>query len=315
MSYLIAILFGVAIFGAVWLIAQMTLQRTLTGRNVRQQLDILQGQSGQKRFREEQRRRSRVRSQIQDLIEKLGQSVGPGKPKPTKNTTARDLLTWAGFRQDGRVALYVGLRVLGGLLGVGLGGLLARSFGLAGWEGGLLILWLTLLGWMLPFLYVNRRRKNRQTAIKRSIPDMLDLLVVSMEAGLGFNQALLRVADKIQPLSPQLSEEMALTLLQLQTGQDRREALRGLYQRTGVEELDSLASLLIHTDRYGTSIGKALRAHSQTVRRARRQAAQERAAKVSVKMLLPLIFLVLPTLFVVILGPAFFHIADLMVGM
>lgn len=313
MTYLIAALFGVTAFGVVWLAGQVVWSQSLVARNVRKQLALMQEGDAATRQRQQRRQRTRVRNQIQRMIKKLGHTFKATEPETDGST--RQFLAWAGWDHEGAMALYTGTRVAGALLGLLIGGGLAAALG---WEGAgrmLAIFWLVLLGWMLPFLYVKRRKASRQDELERSLPDMLDLLVVCMEAGLGFNQALMKVADQIQTLSPDLSEELALTLLEMQTGQDRAEALRGLYKRTGVDELHSLASMLIHADRYGTSIGKALRAHSESVRRRRRQIAQEKAAKISVKMLLPLVFMILPTLFVVVLGPAVFHVANLLTGM
>jgi tight adherence protein C len=160
------------------------------------------------------------------------------------------------------------------------------------------------LGYVLPGIVLARLMKRRQHRIRLALPDALDLLVVSVEAGLGLDQAMLRVGDELDFAHPELSNELRLVNLELRAGKARVEALRNLAERTGVDDVSSLVAMLIQTDRFGTSIAKSLRVHSDTVRTKRRQRAEEAAAKTGVKMVFPLVFCIFPAIFVVTIGPA-----------
>jgi tight adherence protein C len=160
------------------------------------------------------------------------------------------------------------------------------------------------LGWVLPGIVLARLMKRRQHRIRLALPDALDLLVVSVEAGLGLDQAMQRVGDELDFAHPDLSNELRLVNLELRAGKGRVEALRNLAERTGVDDVSSLVAMLIQTDRFGTSIAKSLRVHSETLRTKRRQRAEEAAAKTGVKMVFPLVFCIFPAIFVVTIGPA-----------
>jgi tight adherence protein C len=150
---------------------------------------------------------------------------------------------------------------------------------------------------------VRHRVKKRQKDLQLALPDALDLLVICVEAGLGLNQALMRVAEEIRHVSRLTAEELALVNLEIRAGTPRELALRHLSDRTGVEDLRSLVTMLIQTDRFGTSIAQSLRVHSDTLRMKRRQRAEEAAAKTTIKMIFPLVFCIFPAMFVVLLGP------------
>jgi tight adherence protein C len=164
------------------------------------------------------------------------------------------------------------------------------------------------MGYLLPSIVVGRRVKKRQKEMQKALPDALDMLVVSVEAGLGLNQAMVRVSEEIYRISPVLSEQLALVNLEIRAGTRRPEALRNLAERTGLQDISSLVGMLIQTDRFGTSVAQALRVHSETMRTKRRQRAEEAAAKTTIKMIFPLVFCIFPALFVVILGPALIQI-------
>jgi tight adherence protein C len=149
-----------------------------------------------------------------------------------------------------------------------------------------------------------RMAKRRAHKIRLSLADALDLLVVSVEAGLGLDQAMSRVASELQFAYPQLSEELKLINLELRAGKPRAEALRNLADRTGVDDLSSLVTMLIQTDKFGTSVAQSLRVYSDTLRTKRRQRAEEAAAKTGVKMVFPLVFCIFPAIWVVTIGPA-----------
>lgn len=159
-------------------------------------------------------------------------------------------------------------------------------------------------GYYAPVLWLRRAIGSRKDALRRGMPDALDLMVVCVEAGLGLDQALGRVGEEVKRAHPELSDELNLLALELRTGLSRREALRNLAHRTDLEEVTNVVALLIQADRFGTSIGQALRVHSDSMRVARRLRAEELAAKLPVKLLLPLIFFIFPSMFIVLLGPA-----------
>jgi tight adherence protein C len=178
-------------------------------------------------------------------------------------------------------------------------------------EGARLMVLLSLLaaiGFYLPNLFLNRAVRKRQQEIFENFPDVLDLLTICIEAGLSLDQAFMRVTGEIALKSKVLSQELELVLLELRTGFTKEVALRHLALRTGIEDIDLLVAMLIQTDRFGTNVGDALRVHSDNLRTQRRQQAEEAAAKISVKLLMPLIFLIFPTLMLVLLGPAVIQI-------
>ena len=146
--------------------------------------------------------------------------------------------------------------------------------------------------------------KRRAHRIRLSLADMLDLLVVSVEAGLGLDQALQRVGPELAFAYPELSDELRLINLELRAGKPRSEALRNLADRTGVDDLSSLVTMLIQTDKFGTSVAQSLRVYSETLRTKRRQRAEEAAAKTGVKMVFPLVFCIFPAIWVITIGPA-----------
>jgi len=165
-------------------------------------------------------------------------------------------------------------------------------------------MWLCGLAYFAPNLWLRGKIQERQTMIERALPDAMDLMVTCVEAGLGLDAALSRVATEIGRASPVLGEELELTFLEIQAGMPRPEAFRRLADRTGVEDLRSLSAMLIQTEMFGTSVGKALRVHSEGMRIKRMQRAEERAAMVAVKLTIPLVLCVLPSLLAVIMGPA-----------
>ena len=159
-------------------------------------------------------------------------------------------------------------------------------------------------GYVLPGMVLARMAKRRAHRIRLSLADMLDLLVVSVEAGLGLDQAISRVGAELAFAYPELSEELKLINLELRAGKPRAEALRNLADRTGVDDLSSLVTMLIQTDKFGTSVAQSLRVYSETLRTKRRQRAEEAAAKTGVKMVFPLVFCIFPAIWVVTIGPA-----------
>lgn len=161
-----------------------------------------------------------------------------------------------------------------------------------------------LIGFILPDKILSMKVNGRQERLRCGIADALDLLVVSVEAGLGLNAGLNRVAEEMKGVHPDISEEFTMVNTEIRMGRMREEALRNLAERTGVEDLRSLCAMLIQTDRFGTSISRAIRVYSESMRTKRRQRAEQAAQKAAVKMLFPLAVFLFPTLFIILLGPA-----------
>jgi len=145
---------------------------------------------------------------------------------------------------------------------------------------------------------------RRKLQLRRGLPDVLDLLVICVESGLGLDQAIMKVAQELRITHPELSDELQLVNLEMRIGKTRIDALRELARRTGLEDIKSLVAMLVQTDRFGTSVAQSLRVFSDELRVKRRQRAEEMSAKTSVKMVPPLVFFIFPALMVVILGPA-----------
>lgn len=172
------------------------------------------------------------------------------------------------------------------------------------------ILFAFVVGFFLPRYVLKRMIGSRQQLIRWGLADALDLMVISIEAGLGLNAAMLKVASELKDVHPQVSEEFELANLEIRVGRERDEALRNLAERTGVEDLRSLVAMLIQTDKFGTSIARAIRAFSDSLRTKRRQRAEQAAQKAAVKLLFPLACFLFPTLFIAILGPAVINLMD-----
>lgn len=174
----------------------------------------------------------------------------------------------------------------------------------------LFILFAFVIGFFLPRYILRRMIRSRQQQIRWGLADALDLMVISIEAGLGLNAAMMKVAAELKEAHPDVSEEFELANLEIRVGRDREEALRNLADRTGVDDLRSLVAMLIQTDKFGTSIARAIRAFSDSLRVKRRQRAEQAAQKAAVKLLFPLACFLFPTLFIAILGPAALQLMD-----
>lgn len=168
-----------------------------------------------------------------------------------------------------------------------------------------------LVGFYAPNAYIDRLREQRQLELFHSFPDALDLMTISMEAGLGMDQAITRVAKEVRLQCPVLADELELFTLEVRAGANRQTALRNLALRTGVEDIDSLVAMLIQSERFGTSVADALRVHSSTLRTKRQQRAEEMAAKVAIKLVFPLILCIFPSILIVVVGPAMIQIGKI----
>ena len=218
---------------------------------------------------------------------------------PSEMGKLRKRLVSAGFRNKEALTIFMGIR-----LGVALTAFGVASSPLIGRPNVFLAIGVAAVGYLLPSMVLGRLAKKRQHRIRLSLADVLDLLVVSVEAGLGLDQALQRVGEELAFTHRDLSEELRLVNLEMRAGKARSEALRNLADRTGVDDLSSLAGMLIQTDKFGTSVAQSLRVHSDTLRTKRRQRAEEAAAKTGVKMVFPLVFCIFPAIWVVTIGPA-----------
>jgi len=232
--------------------------------------------------------------------------VAPQSPSEMGKLQRR--LVAAGYRNSEALVIFLGIRVAvaAALFAVLATPLFMRpnialAFGGAG------------LGYILPNIVLARLEKRRQHRIRLSLPDALDLLVVSVEAGLGLDQAMQRVGEELVFAHPELCEELRLINFELRAGKARSEALHNLGERTGVDDVQSLVAMLVQTDKFGTSIAKSLRVHSDTLRTKRRQRAEEAAAKTGVKMVFPLVLCIFPAIWVVTLGPAAIKIVQVLV--
>lgn len=280
-------------------------------RVLKRRLAVLQTGATSYRELQEQRRRQAKRERFETLLDTLGTRVSGGGSSMSKT---REWLAHGGYRGQQAGTMFMGLRVMSAALGVA-SILLLTAVAQVPFQQ---ILMLTavggLFGWMLPYFYVSRKVRKRQDSIRLALPDSLDLMVVCVEAGLALNQAMMRVAEEIDRVSPEMSEELTVVNLEIRAGTPRDEALRHFSERTGVEDVKAFVSMLIQTDRFGTSIADSLRVHADTLRTKRRQRAEEAAAKLTVKLLFPLILFVFPAFFVVLLGPSIFLFRDFFGG-
>jgi tight adherence protein C len=237
---------------------------------------------------------------LREVVEKLGKQV-PQSPKDV--TVMQRRLIRAGLRQQNAILLLYGSKVVCSVLLP-----ILMTFAVLGADTDPSNKFLAVaasvgLGFFGPNEYVNFRARRRQKMIKRGLPNALDLMVVCVESGLGLDQAILQVAKELDKAHPEISEEYALVNLELKAGKRRPEALRNMAERTGVDDLKKLVAVLIQADRFGTGVGASLRAHADYMRVQARQVAEEKAAKLGVKLVFPIFFCILPSLFVVTVGP------------
>ena len=248
-----------------------------------------------------------------DIAQRLAQPIN--KLLPVSATEAKKLqkqLMHAGFRSKEAPMIYraIHLATMAGfpLMVAGICALMARPLQSA-------LVWIMLAfvaGFALPRFALKRITANRQRDLRWGLADALDLMVVSVEAGLGLNAAMMKVSTELKDVHPAIAIEFELANLEIRVGRERDEALRNLAERTGVDDLRSLVAMLIQTDKFGTSIARGLRVFSDSLRTKRRQRAEQEAQKAAVKLLLPLACFLFPTLFIAILGPAAINLMDVL---
>ncbi|HET6178334.1 MAG TPA: type II secretion system F family protein [Candidatus Sulfotelmatobacter sp.] len=245
------------------------------------------------------------RERIEQAIDPLSKAI-PLSPSDVSRT--RGWLIQAGYRDAIHVNYYFGARLL--LAGIGFAAVALVS----GFDNVMLLAGIPGLGFFLPRFILKRMIKDRQQRIRLGLPDAIDLTVICVEAGLALDQALMRVGQDLHHAHVDLSDEFHLLTLEMRAGKPRAEALRNLVDRTGVDDIRALVGTLIQTDRFGTSVAQALRVHSDSLRTARRQRAEEQAAKTTIKMVPPLVvFVLVPFLFVTV-GPALIQAYRSLVG-
>jgi tight adherence protein C len=241
---------------------------------------------------------AKQKERVQGALASVGKFVSPNLPSPSSK--GQLLLVRAGYRSSEALWVMRGVKALLPIATVAL----AFFTGLYKWNPFLIFATALMLGYLLPDLWLTWKVRKRQHKLRLALPDGLDLLVICVEAGLGLDQALMRVSEELRVAHPELCDELQLVNLEMRVGKTRLEALRELGQRTGLDDIKALVAMLIQTDRFGTSVAQALRVHSDDLRMKRRQRAEEMAAKTTVKMVPVLVFFIFPALMVVILGPA-----------
>lgn len=229
--------------------------------------------------------------------------------RPTKSdelSRARVNMVRAGLRGENSLEIFMGLKLfLAPVLTIAFLQLNSSMGSVVEFPVDIVLaIWICAFVFFVPNMWLNGKIKERQQALERALPDAMDLLVTCVEAGLGLDAAMWRVSQELTLSSPILAEELNQTFLEVQAGVTRADSFRRLADRTGVEDLRSLAAMLIQTDIFGTSVARALRIHSESMRIKRMQQAEEKAAMVSVKMTIPLVLCILPSLIAVVMGPA-----------
>jgi tight adherence protein C len=249
---------------------------------------------------DERRRRLRRRESLEQLLQGLGERISRSE---AKKSWLRRQLQQAGYQHPQAPAIFMALRLLAAVGCYFGASFLVTLFGVEAPLRFVFVFAVAALGWMIPFILMKRKRQARMRALQRGLADAVDLLVVCIEAGLGLNQALMRVAEEIERVSPEVAHELDLVTLEMRAGRPRDEALKNMAERTELDDVRSWVNMMVQTERFGTSIADSLRVHSGTMRVKRRQRAEEAAAKLTVKLLVPLVLFVLPAIFVVVLGP------------
>jgi tight adherence protein C len=241
-------------------------------------------------FKEKQKKR------LKDALVSVGKLVSAN----AASSQSQVILLRAGFRRPEARLVIAGVRILFPVI------LVAAAYfsGLYRGRAVLVFAGAALLGYLVPEIWFLRRVRARQHRLRVALPDGLDLLVVCVEAGLGLDQALLRVSQELQRAHREFSDELQLVSAEMRFGKTRTDALREFGRRTGLEDIKGLVAMLIQTERFGTSIAQSLRVFSEELRTKRRQRAEEMAAKISIKMVPVLVLFIFPALMIVVLGPA-----------
>lgn len=254
------------------------------------------------------------RASLKNTIEQTRASFGdvmaqfervlPKSPKEVSVTEQR--LIRAGYRKDSAIKTFYGAKVVVPIVLC----ILVTVTGVAHYNPFIVYAAALGLGFLVPDFWLGRKITNRQTQIRLGLPDVLDLLVICVEAGQSLDGATVRTAEELSKAHPEITDELGIVVLEQRAGRPRAEAWRNMAERTGVDSVRNLVSVLIQSEQFGTGAAKALRIHSDTLRTQRRQKVEEQAAKTTVKLVFPLVFFIFPSLFLVTLGPAMIKIID-----
>jgi len=282
----------VGVFVAVAVLTSMTMSWALTRNSPEKRRIRALGQSASSTLVMDA---PRLSSAPDPALARLSRLL-PKSPKEMSRLGQR--LTRAGYPSTSAVVWYCIAEIaLPILLALG-------TFALLGVRSGLVpALFLAIVGYVAPSFYIGYRTEQRKKAIGNALPDALDLLTVCVEAGSGLDQAISKASEELRISHPVLADELTLITTEIRAGKPRMEAFKNFARRTAVDDVRSLVSMLSQTDRFGTSVGDALRAHAETSRTKRRQYAEERANKVGVKLVFPLVLCLFPALYVVCFGP------------
>jgi tight adherence protein C len=282
----------------LWLMgrkSERVMKRLRNVENISGERDLRQHMVGNNAFGKKE-----TKPNIEKLIKTLSQLASRDK---SYNSKLRLSLMQGGYYQENSMRIFLSLRILSAMVLL----FFSIGLGLLSGQSALFVLLVGLLmpplGYLLPGTVLKSKIRRRQDEIGRGLPDALDFLVVCVEAGMGLNSAIIRVGQEFQLRCRALGEELLMVNQEMRTGMSREQALRHLSQRNRVEDLKILVGSLVLSDKLGTNVTDTLRAQSDSLRTRVRQRAEEKAAKAGIKMLFPLIFLILPALFIVILGP------------
>lgn len=235
------------------------------------------------------------------------ESIRKASPVGEKKTPViRRRLIIAGYRRDVHVKMFSSFKIAAPVLLC----VIAAVTGAYHWNIFLVFAGALGIGYLVPDYWLDRRIRARETAIQRGLPDLLDLMVVCLEAGLSIDQATIRSSEEMRASHPAIAEELGLVMLEVRAGQSRLNAWRHLKERTNVEAVLMLVTILVQADQFGTGISRTLRVHSETMRTHRKRKVEELAAKTSVKLVFPLVLFVFPSFFVVVLGPAIIRLSE-----
>jgi tight adherence protein C len=306
-SEMVPLLVGAAFVAFVFMVLSM-----LSSRNSRAQ-DRLDRLSRPPSFAETGAESALKKDRFVGVMETAKALARPLMPQSdVEHSKLKLSLAHAGFRSEAAVAVYLGIRFASLVLSIIVGAILfLPGNGLNGSS----LRWMVICagtGFYTPNIILWMIRSSRQQQIFLSLPDALDLLVVCVESGLGLDAALRRVCDEMKDYAKVICDELALANFQLQMGRARRDVLHDLGVRTGVDDMRSLAAILIQADRFGSSIAQALRVQSDSMRTRRKQLAEEKAAKTAVQLIFPLVLFIFPGIFVVLVGPAAISIMNTM---
>ena len=302
--WLIGLAFGLAVLLAAAALTSLFIKRD---QSLQRRLRQLRGQTDTPGEAE-----TPLKEQLKKVVLRLLNHLAkPAKPRQNwQESDLRAKLLQAGFHSPTAVSTFLGVKVA---ILIALPVLLLISpipSRLGNLQIILAVVGSATLGFFAPQLILERRIRSRRKAITRELPDVLDLLVISVEAGLGLDQAIRRVSQEVKLSCPVLGQEFTLVSLELRAGIPRQMALKNLARRCGVDGVGGLVTMLIQADRFGVSVGRSLRVHSDSVRTQRRQQMEEAAAKIPLKLLFPVLFMIFPAIMVVMAGPAVIRVSQ-----